>query len=109
MALPASPMPAQFRDLVDSVCTISAVAQTPGAITTATTATSNVNVPGAAIGDRVDVTCQQALGNVILQGEVTAAGVVTLKWANTTAGTITPPAAALYNIIVYKRIPVVFS
>lgn len=107
MSLP-NPAPVQFRDLISTVCTLTAVAQTPGAVAAGTTVTAAVTVTGAALGDRVDVTCQSSLGNVLLQGEVTAANTVTLKWANVTAGSITPPAAALYNIVVYQRNPVLF-
>lgn len=104
-----NPAPVQFRDVIDSICTLTAVAQTPGAVGAGATVTAAVTVNGAALGDRVDVSCQSSMGNVLLQGEVTAANTVTLKWANVTAGAITPPAAALYNIVVYQRKPVLFT
>jgi hypothetical protein len=100
---------AQFRDIVANVYTIPAVSLNPGATTTGTTSTATATVPGAAVGDLVDATCQTALGNVTMSGEVTAANTVTLKFSNTTAGSITPAGgAALYNIVVYARDPKIF-
>lgn len=100
---------AQFRDVIDSVLAITAVSLNPGVTTTGTTTTATATVTGAAVGDFVEVSCQTALGNVTIQGEVTAANTVTVKFANTTAGSITPAGgAALYNIVVYQRKPVLF-
>lgn len=84
--------PTQYRGLVDSVRSASA-SLTPALVTTGTTGVaSTITVPGAAVGDVVTVVAPAALGSVLLQGEVTAANTVTLKFANTTAGSITPPA-----------------
>lgn len=83
--------PAQYRDIYDSAYVASA-SVTPGAATTGTTVTVTITVPGAAVGDLVTVRAPAALGNVIMQGEVTAANTVTVKFANTTAGTLTAPA-----------------
>ena len=88
----------QYRTLVDSVYVASA-SITPGAITTGTTgATQTIAVPGALVGDVVTMRAPAVLGSVIMQGEVTAANTVTVKFANTTAGTITPP-AGIYTAI----------
>lgn len=89
--------PAQYRDIYDSVYAASA-SVTPGAATTGTTVTVTITVPGAAVGDLVTVRAPAALGNVVMQGEVTAANTVTVKFANTTAGTLTPP-AGVYTAI----------
>lgn len=84
--------PAQYRDAFDSVRTASA-SLTPVAVAAGVTGVaSTITVPGAAVGDLVSVAAPSSLLNLILQGEVTAAGVVTLKFANVSAGSITPPA-----------------
>lgn len=90
--------PVQYRDLFDSAYVASANI-TPALVTTNTTGVaSTIAVPGALVGDVVTVRAPAALGNVTLQGEVTAAGVVTLKFSNLTAGSITPP-AGVYTAI----------
>ena len=105
----AGPMPVQFRDIVSSVCAAAAVSLNPGATATGTTTTATATVNGCAVGDFVEVSCQTALGNVQIGGEVTAANTVTVKFSNTTAGSITPAGgAALYNIVVYQRNPMLF-
>lgn len=97
----------QFRSIFDQVFAAT-VALTPGAVTTGTTGTSTITVPGAAVGDVVDVSAPVALGNVTVQGEVTAANTVTVKFANATAGSITPPASN-YTAVVYRRNASVFT
>lgn len=97
----------QFPDMVTEVLSASA-ALTPSAVTTGTTGTSTVTVVGAAVGDFVAaVTANAALGNVGVEGEVTAADTVTLKFQNVTAGSITPPATT-YNVVVWKLDPKIF-
>lgn len=83
---------------------------TPAGVTTNTTnVASTITVPGAAVGDVVlAVTTPAALGSVLLQGEVTAANTVTLKFSNLTAGTITPPAGN-YTAIVLSKDPVMLT
>jgi antitoxin (DNA-binding transcriptional repressor) of toxin-antitoxin stability system len=84
--------PAQYRGIYDSVYAASA-SLTPALVATVTTGVaSTITVPGAAVGDLVTVRAPAAIGALILQGEVTAANTVTLKFANTTAGSLTPPA-----------------
>lgn len=73
---------------------------TPSAVTTGTTGSSTLAVPNSQLGDLVDVSAPAAIGNLVMQGEVTAAGTVTIKFANTTAGSITPP-AGVYRVITY--------
>lgn len=94
--------PTQFRALVDQVFAASA-SLTPALVTTGTTGVaSTITVPGAALGDYVEVTVPSSLLNLILQGEVTAANTVTLKFANVSAGSVTPP-GAVYTAVVYRR------
>lgn len=100
--------PAQYRRVIDIVNSATA-ALTPALVTTGTTGVaSTITVPGAAVGDVVDVRASVSIGNVILQGEVTAANTVTLKFANVTAGSITP-AAGNYTAIVYRPTPEALS
>jgi hypothetical protein len=99
----------QFQDVNSNILTATAVSLNPGATTTGTTSTATATVTGANVGDYVEVSCQTALGNVQIGGEVTAANTVTVKFSNTTAGSITPAGgAALYNIVVYQRDPKLF-
>jgi hypothetical protein len=101
--------PAQYRDIVSSIISVTKASLNPGATATNTTSTATVTVTGALLGDLVDVTCDTALGNVTMQGEVTAADTVTVKFSNNTAGSITPAAgAANYNVIVYRLDPRLF-
>lgn len=72
---------------------------TPGALTAGIVNTANtIAVPGAAIGDVVDVAAPAALVGTIMQGEVTAAGVVTIKFLS--GATPTPP-AGIYRVTTY--------
>lgn len=72
---------------------------TPALVATGTTGVaSTISVPGSLVGDLVRVSAPAALGAVQLSGEVTVAGTVTLKFSNTTAGSITPPAGVYVAI-----------
>lgn len=73
---------------------------TPGAATTGTTVTVTVPVAGSLVGDVVEVSAPSAIGNLTMSGEVTAAGTVTIKFANATAGSLTAP-AGLYRVATY--------
>lgn len=99
----------QFRDCFSEVLTASAVLS-PALVTTGTTGVaSTITVPGVVLGDTVIAcACSAAIGALHLQGEVTAADTVTLKFANTTAGSLTPPAAATYSVICGKTNPGLF-
>lgn len=100
----------QFQAVNANVITPTATSLNPGSTAAGATSTATVTVAGAAVGDYVEVSCQTALGNVSIQGEVTAANTVTVKFANTTAGAITPAGgAALYNVVVYQRDPQLFA
>lgn len=90
----------QFQEIVQNVQGASASLTPTAAAAGVTNVASTIAVPGAAIGDVVDVVAPSSLLNLILQGEVTAAGVVTLKFANVSAGSITPP-AGIYKVITY--------
>jgi hypothetical protein len=93
--------PSAFRTVVDQVFSATA-ALTPALVTTGTTGVaSTITVNNAALGDVVDVVVPSSLLNLILQGEVTAANTVTLKFANVSAGSVTPPAGN-YTAIVYR-------
>lgn len=92
---------ALYRRVFDQVGSASASLTPTAAAATTTNVASTITVPGAAIGDLVDVLPPSSLLNLILQGEVTAANVVTLKFANVSAGSITAP-AGIYTAIVYR-------
>jgi hypothetical protein len=94
--------PAQFLRIWDHIISASAVLS-PAAVPAGTTGVaSTITVTGAAVGDYVEAFVNSSLLNLILQGEVTAANTVTLKFANVSAGSITPPAAATYTVVVYS-------
>lgn len=90
---------AQFQGLFSTVNTGQA-SVTPGAATTGITVTVTVPVTNCAIGDIVDVSAPAAIGNLTMSGEVTAAGTVTIKFANVTAGSLTAP-AGVYKVTTY--------
>lgn len=72
---------------------------TPGALTANTVNTANtVACVGAAIGDVVDVVAPASIGATIMQGEVTAVGVVTIKFLS--GGTTAPP-TGIYRVATY--------
>lgn len=83
-------------------------ALTPGAITANTTYSTTVSHPSAQVGDEISVVCNAALGNVVAAGEVNAAGSITIKIQNCTAGSITPPSAN-YTAIGARYAPVMFT
>lgn len=92
-----------FQDVYKDILGASKVVSV-GAVGAGTTNTSNtITVPGVAVGDPViTVSASASLGAVVLSAEVTAADTVTLKVANTTAGSITPPASTTYSVVVGK-------
>lgn len=95
----------QFNDVAVNVSAGSA-ALTPAAVAATTTnVASTVAVPGAAVGDVVLVTQNTAAGAPVAQtsgitvsGQVYAAGVVSLVFANVSAGSLTP-VAATYTVV----------
>lgn len=87
----------QFNDVFTNQNSGSA-SVTPGAATTGITVTVAITVPGALVGDVVWVSAPAAIGNLTMTGEVTAANTVTIKFANTTAGSLTAP-AGVYTVI----------
>lgn len=88
----------QFNDIFQNFSAGSA-ALTPGALTTNTSGVSTVAVPGAAVGDVVFVSASVAqTANVQVTGQVYAAGVVSIVFSNTSAGSLTP-VAAVYTVV----------
>lgn len=94
----------QFNDVFTNVSSGSA-ALTPAALTTNTSGASTVAVPGALVGDVVLVTQNTAAGAPVAQtagiqvtGQVYAAGVVSIVFSNTSAGSLTP-VAAVYTVV----------
>lgn len=71
--------------------------------TTGTTAAASatISVPGAAIGDIVDVSPPTApVAGLLVYGTVTAVGAVTVYAANVSAGTLVPP-VGLFRVATY--------
>lgn len=89
---------AQFQGLFSNVSTANA-SVTPGALTAGTVNTATtIACPGCAVGDIVDVSAPASLGGIMMQGEVEAAGVVTLKFLS---GATTAPSAGVYKVTCY--------
>lgn len=87
-----------FQRVFQQINTASATL-TPGTLTANTVNTANtVACPGAAIGDVVDVSAPASLGGIIMQGEVTAANVVTIKFLSAAT---TAPGAGVYKVATY--------
>lgn len=80
------------------------VAMSPGAITTGTTVIVTPTVPGTCKCDFGDIVLvgpgNAALLGVTVTAYVSAANTIKVAFANTSAGTITPTAAASYTLIV---------
>lgn len=88
----------QFNDIFTNISSGSA-ALTPSALTTNTSEASTVAVPGAAVGDVVFVSASVAqTANIQVTGQVYAAGVVSIIFSNTSAGSLTP-VAATYTVV----------
>jgi hypothetical protein len=90
----------QFQDIFANVSSASA-SLTPSALTTGTSEIVTVTVPGAAIGDIVFVSAGTAAGQtagIQVTGRCDAAGVVSIEFSNTTAGTLTP-VAGVYTVV----------
>lgn len=89
----------QFQDIFANISSGSA-SLTPGALTTDTSEAVTVTVPGAQIGDVVFVSLAAVAQTALIQvtGEVLVAGVVSVVFSNTTAGTLTP-AAGVYTVV----------
>lgn len=87
-----------FQRVFNQVNTASA-SLTPGTLTANTVNVANtVACPGAAIGDIVDVAAPASLGGIMMQGEVTAANVVTIKFLSAAT---TAPSAGVYKVATY--------
>jgi hypothetical protein len=99
----------QYNGIVQNVSAGSAVLS-PAAVSANTTNTaSSIPVPGCLVGDLVRVTCSASFADSLLMaGEVQAAGTVTLKFANVSAGSLTPPAAATYTAVCETLDPAMF-
>jgi hypothetical protein len=91
-----------FQRVFDRVNTGSATLTAVSPTTGATFAgSSTVSVPGAAIGDIVDVSFPTApAAGLVMYGTVTASGVVTVYASNVSAGTLATP-AGLYRVATY--------
>jgi hypothetical protein len=94
----------QYTDVFQNT-TAGSASLTPALVPTVTTnSASTIAVPGCLVGDIVDVSAPASLGALHVQGEVQAAGTVTLKFANTTAGSLTPP-AGVYTVVCHTLDP----
>lgn len=89
----------QYNDIFTNMSSGSA-ALTPGALTTNTSEVVTVTVPGAAVGDVVFVSAGAVAqtSGIQVTGQVYAAGVVSIIFSNTSAGSLTP-AAATYTVV----------
>jgi hypothetical protein len=98
----------QFQGVFELVSAGTA-ALTPAAVAANTTNdASTIAVPGCQIGDLVSISASVSMGSTILvQGEVQTAGVVTVKFANVSAASITPPAGN-YTAICFNPNNVMF-
>lgn len=89
---------AQFQGLFSNVSTAQA-SLTPGTLTANTVNTANtVACPGCLVGDVVDVSAPAVLGGILMQGEVSAAGTVTIKFLSAAT---TAPGAGIYKVTCY--------
>lgn len=72
---------------------------TPVPVAANTSAEQNFTIPGLNVGDFADVNCNAAMtaGLGIVNARVSAANTITLQFANSTGGSLTPTAGA-YNI-----------
>ncbi len=81
------------------------VALTPAAVAANTTAEQTFTVTGLLVGDFVEVnkpTTQAGIG--IANARVSAANTLALAFSNNTAGSLTPTAAEVYQVCVFRPI-----
>lgn len=87
-----------FQQINTGSATLTAVSPTAGATFAGS---GTISVPGAAIGDIVDVSSPAVQpAGIYTYGVVTAVGVVTIYYANVTVGTLAA-AAGLYRVATY--------
>ena len=98
--------PAQFRSIVTEVVYGNTGPVSAGSVAANSILTIGCAVPGAVVGDFVEITCNQVLtAGLLLGAEVTAADTVSVKFVNPSIGALAPAGAATYFAIVYKRQP----
>lgn len=104
MAAIQAPQRRQFPDVFTNIASGYAVAS-PTAITTGSTGSVAISVPGVTVGGfweaLAELTSAATLNvaGVNLYATVTAAGVVTMTIQNNSGGTITPTASSKYVVV----------
>lgn len=77
------------------------VSVTPAAVSANTTVEQSVTVAGVQVGDWVEVVPPSLTNGVVLcNARVSAANTVQLQWANSTAGSLTPPSGSYIFLVV---------
>lgn len=98
--LPINPYSNRGREEYLFIKAVGSVSATPGAITTATTATGTITVPGAALGDIVLASYGATLSGCSLSAYVSDGNTVTWVISNNTGTTQTPAAATPLTVVV---------
>ena len=73
----------------------------PGAIASASSASTTITVPGAALGDFVMTSFSLSLQGLMMNGDVSAANTVTVKIYNNTGGSVNL-ASGTIKVLVFK-------
>lgn len=105
MPTPTAPAARQFDDVFDKIAS-GFVTASPGAITSGSSGSVTITVPGVAADGTweslVETTTAATLNvaGVVLGSQVTAANTVVITIANLSGGTITPTASSKYVVVV---------
>ena len=97
----------QYQAVFPEVLAAKKVIDMASIATGAQNTANTVTVPGAALGDNVQVSCSISQAGVGLQGYVSAADTVTILATNASGGAI-DLASATYYVIVEKLDPLLF-
>lgn len=82
--------------------------QSPGSVGAGATVTFTIAVPGCLVSDDVQLFADAPFGNALtMTGEVSAAGTVTVKIHNVTAGALSAPSTN-YRAVTYRYDPKIF-
>lgn len=105
MASTSNTIRRQYGDIFTEISHATVNGQTVAGVTTGTTGTLAVTVPGVDTSGKwycIALTTTANIGSLDMEAQPTSANTVTIYFANTTAGTVTPTASSTYTVVMGK-------